>query len=85
MLQLPKTIKARVWRELVGYDPLADGKFDYDGCVEKLALVYGVDKQVIEDEFDLDQLLPAFVRAVEFVNGQVLAGLEELPKKKETE
>lgn len=85
MLALPKTVKARVWRELVGYDPLADGVFDYDGCVEKLALVYDVDKQAIEDNFELSELLPAFVKAVEFVNSQVIAGLNELPKKKDSQ
>lgn len=85
MLKLPKSIKAKVWRELVGFDPLADGKFNYDGCIEKLALVYNVDKAEIEENFELHELLPAFVKAVDFVNSQVVRGLKEIPSKKKTE
>ena len=85
MLEMPKTVKAKVWRELVGYDPLKDGVFDYDGCVEKLALVYNVDKETIEEEMELHEMLPAFVKAVDFVNSQVVRGLKEIPSKKKTE
>ena len=82
-LVFPKTVKAKVYRELVGYDPLKDAVFDYDGIVEKIALVYGVEKQDIEDNFELSELLPEFLRCVRFVNGEVLKNLEDVPKKKE--
>lgn len=82
-LVFPKTVKARVWRELVGFDPLEDGVFNYDGTCEKIAAVYGCKKEDVEENFELAELLPEYLKCVEFVNGQVVKSLEEIPKKKE--
>ena len=38
-LVFPKTVKAKVYRELVGYDPLKDAVFDYD-----ILLLHAVNK-----------------------------------------
>ena len=79
----PSEVKAQVWRELAGFDPLANDSFDFDGTVAKIALVYGVDASVVEAELALSEVLPVFLECVEFVNGKVFEKLNKVAKKKE--
>ena len=75
-----KDIKARVWRELAGYDPLEGDKFDYTGCIEKIALVYDVTPEQVESELDLADVFPTFLECIAHLNGLVLSKLDTLPK-----
>lgn len=76
-------IKAKSWRELNGYDPLEGGVFDYDGLVGKIADLYGVSVDDVEDELTMDELLPLWVDIVNYINNQVFVGLDKIPKKAE--
>ena len=73
-------IKAKVWRELSGYDPLEGDKFDFDGCVAKIALVYGVDPDDVVEELDLAAVFPTFLECIAHVNSLVLSRLDKMPK-----
>lgn len=81
--KLPTSVKAGVWRELAGFDPLEKDTFHYDDTVKRIALVYGVDVETVEKELELSEVLPVFVDCVSFVNGQVIAKLNKVAKKKE--
>lgn len=76
----PGKIKVGVWRDLNGYDPLQDGNFDYTGLVERIAKIYGVTVEDVESELSVDELLPLWIDCVNYVNGQVFAGLDAIPK-----
>lgn len=79
----PDKIKARVWREMTGFDPFKDDRFDFNGTVERIALFYGVTPDEVLDELDVSELFPTFVGCVKYLNSQVLRALDETPKKKE--
>lgn len=76
----PGAVKAKVWRELAGYDPLENDAFDFDGCVEKIALVYDVTPDEVVDTLDVSEIFPTFLGCIEYVNGLVLSKLETMPK-----
>ena len=76
----PGKVKAKVWRELQGYDPLEGDKVDFEGCINKIAMVYGTDAAFIEDNLDIDDILPTFLECVHYVNGLVFSKLSVLPK-----
>lgn len=76
-------IKAKVWRELAGYDPLAGDTFDFDGCIEKIALVYDVEPEKVTEELDISDVFPTFLECIKHVNGLVLSKLDTLPKNAE--
>lgn len=80
----PKNLKAKIWRELAGYDPLANDEFDFDGCVEKIALVYGVSADEVVEELDLAEVFPVFMDCIRFVNSLVLSKLDAAPKNGES-
>ena len=77
--KLPGKLKAKIWRELAGFDPLAGGKFNFDGTVERIAQVYNVKPEDVENELTVDELFPVFLDCVGYVNSQVLKKLEMLP------
>lgn len=81
--KVPSEVKAQVWRELAGFDPLADNTFDCEGTIEKIALVYGLDATVVEAELALSEVLPVFLDCVAFVNSKVFEKLDKVAKKKE--
>lgn len=82
--KVPGKIKAGTWREMNGYDPLKDGAFDYEGLVTRIAKLYGVTVEDIEADLDVEELLPIWLECINFVNGQVFAGLDKIPKNGET-
>lgn len=77
-------IKAKTWRELNGYDPLANDVFDYDGLVQKIAELYGLSVEDVEEELTMDELLPLWIEIVNYINAQVFAGLDKIPKNGES-
>lgn len=78
--KLPDKPKAKVWRELQGFNPLEDGKFNYNATIEKIALVYGLTVEEVEADLGLDEVLPVFLECVEYVNDFVFAKLQAIPK-----
>ena len=78
--KLPDKPKAKVWRELQGFNPLEDGKFDYGGTITKIAMVYGLTADEVEAELGLDEVLPVFLDCIEYVNSFVFAKLQAIPK-----
>ena len=81
--KVPSEVKAQVWRELAGFDPLANDTFDYEGTIAKISLVYGVDAAAVEAELALSDVLPVFLECVAFVNSKVFEKLNKVAKKKE--
>lgn len=78
--KLPENVKVKVWRELEGYDPLNGGDIDVEGTLEKIAMVYGLDVDVVAEELALDDLLPTYIECIKYVNDIVLSKLKNVPK-----
>lgn len=82
----PGSIKAVCWRKMAGFDPLSGDKFDFNGALERIALIYGLTTEQVEEDLELADVLPVYLDCVGFVNDCVFSRLNELSdhgKKKE--
>lgn len=76
----PGSVKVKVWRELEGFDPLADNVIDVEGTLKRIAMVYDLPVDTVADELELNELLPLYIDCVKHVNGIVLEKLKSVPK-----
>ena len=76
----PTTVKAGAWRKLAGYDPLDNDRFDYDGTVERIAMVYGVTVEEVEDAVNIEDVLPLYLECVRYLDDKAFSKLGNLPK-----
>lgn len=78
--KLPVAPRVRTWRELEGYNPLAGDKIDVNGCIERIALVYGLSVEEVEEHLELSDMLTCYVDCVEYVNNVIFEKLNGIPK-----
>ncbi len=80
-----KNLKMKAWRLCADYMPYSDGKINLDNALELIACVYGTTPDFIEENVDLQDIIPVSLNCIEYVKEQIFVKLEALPKKKETE
>lgn len=76
---VPKDVKAEAWRKISGFDPFNGERFDFDGVVERIAVVYGLSTDDIEAELSVSDILPVYMDCVKFVNDLVFSKLNQMP------
>ena len=81
----PKTVKAKIWREIAGFNPLNEDGFKYGETVEKIALIYGLDVETVENEIDIDEIIPLYYQCVDFISSIVVEKIKQIPKNAEEE
>lgn len=76
----PETVTVKAWKELAGYNPIKDNRLDVSGTVDRIAMVYNVTVEDVENELNMDDLLPCFLECVTFCNELVFKKLDVIPK-----
>lgn len=79
----PGPVVAEAWRKLSGFDPFAGDKFDLDGTLERIALVYGLPVDEVAAGLQISDIIPCYLGCVRHVNGLVFSKLSEVSKKKQ--
>lgn len=73
-------ITVKMWKDLVSFDPIKDGKFDLDGTIERIAKVKGKTIDEIESTTAVEDVLPTFIECVREANDLVFKRLDTIPK-----
>ena len=91
--KMPDHISMKTWRTVEkwaeDYAKLAREKdADYsaldevDACLDNLALIYGIDRDTIEDGITPEEIFPAHAKAIDYVRTRIYKALEDIPAAK---
>ena len=65
-------ITVKTWKEIVSFDPLANGVFNVDGTVKLIAEVRNMSIEEVE-QLPMEDLLPTFIQCVNEVSDLVFS------------
>ena len=78
----PKRPTMKVWRAIVEHDSESKGlsiSNILSHRVEILSAIYGVDSEIIEENIDISDVLPAYNEAAKWILSLVFEKLDKLP------
>ena len=88
--KMPDHISMKVWRTVEkwaeDYSKLIQSKDneysaldEEDACLDNLALIYGIDRDTIEESITPEEIFPAHAKALDYVRTRIYKALEDVP------